>query len=71
MLNEARYFARMMAACWRSARTPGAADPRSLIAESLANREVNFLELMGRTVFANAANPYNKMFRWPDAPPGT
>lgn len=64
MLAEARYFARMMAACWRLARTPIAADPRAVIAENLANREANFLELMDRTVFANEANPYNRLFRW-------
>jgi hypothetical protein len=64
MLNEARYYARMMAGCRRFIRTPPASDPRSLVADNLARREENFLELMRQVVFANPANPYYKLFDW-------
>jgi hypothetical protein len=62
MLKEARYFARMMRGCQRFLSTPPLADPRAAIAYNLEHRESNFLALMRDVVFANAANPYHKLF---------
>jgi hypothetical protein len=64
MLNEARYFARMMAGCRRFIRTPPASDPWSLVAQNVARREENFLSLMRTVVFANPANPLRRLFEW-------
>lgn len=64
MLNEARYFARMMAGCRRFIRTPPVADPESLVQANLSRREDNFLELMRRAVFARPSCAYARLFNW-------
>jgi len=47
----------------RLLRAPRIADPETRVLSQLANRERNFLETVRTVIFANAENPYNRMFR--------
>jgi hypothetical protein len=64
MLAEARYYARMMAGCYRYVRTPPEPDPHGALRRQIENRESNFLDIVREVVFSNPSNPYHTLFRW-------
>lgn len=65
MLSELQMFLRFTGGMRRYfRRTLSAADCRAMIAESLRDREKNFLLLLERAVFGYAQSPYLALFQW-------
>ena len=62
-LVEVSRYSRMALGIFELARTPGIADPVAALRRNTENREVNFLDLVARTVYANPENPYRKMLQ--------
>ncbi len=64
MLREASYYSRMTVGWYQLARMKLEPDPPALVRRYLENRDVHFLELMRRAVFARTSSPYHTLFQW-------
>jgi hypothetical protein len=61
-MNRLRHFAGIASGFRDIVRAPRVSNPADLIRDRLAHRHENFLDLMRRVVFADAAHPYRQMF---------
>lgn len=65
MLAQAAMLYRFATGLRRFLRSPLSAEQcRAIVADSLANRERNFLRLLRRAVYDYAASPYRKLLAW-------
>lgn len=64
MIREANYYAQLAAGLARWVREPIIPDPDAAVREMVLHREANFLELMGKAVFAaSEENSLNALLR--------
>ena len=61
-MNRIRHFAGIASGFREIVRAPRVHNAGDLLRERLAHRHENFLDLMRRVVFADAAHPYRQMF---------